>query len=274
MPSVDGTPIAVWTRGAGPPLVLVHGATLDHTTWELLLPHLDTSVTTHAIDRRGRGCSGDRPAYALAREHEDVAAVVDAVAEEWGGPVDLLGHSFGGLVTLGAAARTARVRRLVLYEGWPASPERRAARTEGLLPAVEQLLAQGRREAALERFYREAIGLSDEEVAGIRALPSWPARVAAAPTLGREIRAVREGVDRTLIRQVAAPTLLLVGAASPVALADDAHRLAAVLPAARVEVLSGQGHLAHRRAPALLAERVLAFLTADDAGQGQDQGRP
>src|SRR5688500_6514776 len=97
-----GTPIACWTTGDAPPLVLVHGTAWDHTRWRPLLPYLQPEVTVHAIDRRGRGASGDAPPYALERECEDVAAVVEEVARASGGPVDLLGHSYGGTCALGA----------------------------------------------------------------------------------------------------------------------------------------------------------------------------
>lgn len=79
--SRDGTQIAYWTSGEGPPLVVVHGTTADHTRWRPLLPYLEPRATVHALDRRGRGASGDAPDYDVAREFEDVAAVVDAVAQ-------------------------------------------------------------------------------------------------------------------------------------------------------------------------------------------------
>lgn len=50
--SRDGTQIAYWTSGEGPPLVLVHGTTADHTRWGPLLPYLEPHATVHAIDRR------------------------------------------------------------------------------------------------------------------------------------------------------------------------------------------------------------------------------
>ena len=65
--SVDGTEIACWTTGDGPPLVLVHGATADHTRWAPVLPHLEPHFTVHAIDRRGRGASGDAADYTAER---------------------------------------------------------------------------------------------------------------------------------------------------------------------------------------------------------------
>jgi pimeloyl-ACP methyl ester carboxylesterase len=65
--SGDGTPIADWTSGQGPPLVLVHGTTADHTRWRPLLPYLEPHATVHALDRRGRGASGDAPDYSVVR---------------------------------------------------------------------------------------------------------------------------------------------------------------------------------------------------------------
>jgi pimeloyl-ACP methyl ester carboxylesterase len=71
--SRDGTPIAFWRSGSGPPLVLVHGTTADHTRWVRVSPLFEERHTVHAMDRRGRGGSGDAAAYAIEREAEDVA---------------------------------------------------------------------------------------------------------------------------------------------------------------------------------------------------------
>ena len=81
----NGKPIAkrVASRdGDGPPLLLVHGGLGDHTRWGPLLPYLDPHFTVHAMDRRGRGVSGDGPDYSPLREFEDVAAVIDAIAAD------------------------------------------------------------------------------------------------------------------------------------------------------------------------------------------------
>lgn len=113
--SLDGTLIAFERSGAGPPLVLVHGILGSSRRWPVL-PDLEQHFTITAIERHGRGESGDTEPYAIAREFEDVAAVVTAI----GGEVSLLGHSFGGLCVLEAALLTPHVRRLVVYEPSPA----------------------------------------------------------------------------------------------------------------------------------------------------------
>ena len=68
--SRDDTEIAYWTSGDGPPIVLVHGTPADHTRWRPLLPYLERQVTVHAIDRRGRGASGDAALAATAARPE------------------------------------------------------------------------------------------------------------------------------------------------------------------------------------------------------------
>ena len=127
--SRDGTPIAVFSSGEGSPLILVHGATADHTTWRRAGPRLEEAYRVHAIDRRGRGDSGDGDGpYAIEREFEDLAAVADALADEAGEPVDVVGHSYGGRTGLGAALLTSSIGRLVVVRGRTVTRRRRRLR--------------------------------------------------------------------------------------------------------------------------------------------------
>ena len=259
--SADHTPIAYWTSGNGPPLVLVHGTTADHTRWSSILPLLEPHATVHAIDRRGRGGSGDHPDYALDREFEDVAAVVRAVADATGGPVDLLGHSYGGLCAVGAARLAgANLRRLVLYEP-PAGTDGRDL-SSGNLARLETLVAQGRPDELLEVFFRDEVGLPAQQLALLRGLPAWQARVAAAHTIPRELRATGEFVpDPDWFAAVRAPTLMLLGGDSPPWAAKVTGQLRDALADARAEVLPGQQHVAMDTAPELFAGAVVEFLT-------------
>ena len=259
--SRDGTEIGWWTSGEGPPLVLVHGAVADHTRWRPLLPYLEPHATVHAMDRRGRGASGDAPGYDLAREFEDVAAVVDAVAATSGSAVDLYGHSFGGLCAFGGAALTANLGRLVLYEGWP--PADPAARE--LPPDVGQrldaLLAEGDHDAVVETMFREVVRMPEADLAALRAQPAWTARVAAAPALVRELRAIsRVAFDPALAARITVPALLLTGSDSRDPFAADTRTVAAALPDARVVVLEGQQHVADILDPEAFAGHLVGFL--------------
>lgn len=259
--SRDGTEIAVFVSGRGRPLVVVPGTTSDHTTWRFVLPLLEPHVTVHAVDRRGRGRSGDGAGYSLDREYDDVAAVVDAAAATNGAPVDVLGHSYGGNVAFGAAARTVNIRRLVLYEGWPVPDIAHRTFAPEMLERLEALLAQGRPEQLLETFYRDIVKMSEAEISSIEAAPTWPARVAAAPTVPRELRAFGEqAFDPEWAARIDVPVLLLVGSDSPVDIKADPEVVAAALPDARIRILEGQMHMAHLTDPEMFAECVLTFL--------------
>jgi hypothetical protein len=76
--SSDGARIGVECAGSGPTLLVVHGGVGDRTRWTPMFPLLSSTFTTCAMDRRGRGASGDTPEYSLAKEAEDVAAVVNS----------------------------------------------------------------------------------------------------------------------------------------------------------------------------------------------------
>ena len=90
--SRDGTRIGVECAGTGPTLLFVHGGVGDRRRWTPMFPLLATKFTACAMDRRGRGASGDSSEYRLSKEAEDVAAVVNSRP----GPVFVFGHSYGG----------------------------------------------------------------------------------------------------------------------------------------------------------------------------------
>lgn len=258
--SRDGTDIHYWTSGDGPPLVLVHGTTADHTRWQPLLPRLEPHATVHAMDRRGRGASGDADEYDVRREFEDIAAVIDAVAESSGSAVDAYGHSFGAYCLLGAATLTSNIRRLVAYEP-PVNPGS-GPFPPGFDDRLESMVAAGDREAALVTFLGEVVGMPDHELAAYQASPTWPARVAAMHTVPRELRSVlRPVVDlEHIAATITVPTLLPLGGDSPDWVVADVQALAAALRDAQVTVLEGQQHAADVLAPEAFAERVRSFL--------------
>jgi pimeloyl-ACP methyl ester carboxylesterase len=259
----DGVGIAVHVSGRGRPLVVVHGTSSDHTTWRLLLARLEPHVTVHAVDRRGRGASGDGPDYSLETECADVRAVVAAAGG--GGPVDLFGHSYGGNLAYAAALLGAPVRRLVLYEGWPTPDVAHRTIAPELLDRLEALPD----EPLLEAFYRDVAHLSADEIGALRAAPTWPARVAAAHTIPRELRAFGgHAFDPVAAAGITIPVLLVVGDDSPDDIKADPAVVAAALPHAEIRVLKGQRHLAHLTDPGGLADAIIPVLTDDHPGVG------
>jgi pimeloyl-ACP methyl ester carboxylesterase len=258
--STDGTPIAVFTSGHGPSLVLVHGATADHTTFRVVGPLLERRFTLHAIDRRGRGASGDREPYDIEREFEDVAAVAGAVAAESGSPVAVVGHSYGGRCGLGAALRTDAIRSVVCYEGAPTPPEA-SYHPPGIETRLRGLLDAGDRAGALAAFMTEVVGLNGAALERFRADPVWPARVAAAPTILRELEAeTAPAASLEALGTVRQPVLQLLGGASLPAFHAATRALDARLPNGRTVVIDGARHAAHHTHPAAFVAAIEAFL--------------
>ena len=254
--SADGTSIAFERTGSGPPIVMVHGATADHTRWEPIRPRLAERHTLLAMDRRGRGDSGDATGYTIEREFEDVVAVA-GVADE---PAAVFGHSYGALCALGAASLTGAVRALVLYEP-PLAVEGHTLAPEPVVAEIERHLGAGENEDALVAFLGGIAKLPRPMVDRLRRAPNWPMRVAAAPTLPREARAPAD-YDAHRFAGLDVPALLLTGTESPAHLRDATADLAGVLADARLVELEGHGHAADVADAGLVAGAVLDFLDA------------
>jgi pimeloyl-ACP methyl ester carboxylesterase len=266
--SPDGTPIAWFREGrveshtaterpSAPPLVLVHGTTADHTTWRVLGPMLARRHDVVSIDRRGRGDSSDTSPYAVEREYEDVAAVARALSTATGLPADLLGHSYGGRACLGAALLAPdAIRRVVTYEGAVTSHL-----GAGDIERLADLDAAGRWPELLETFLRDVVDMTDVEWQAFRDAPVWPRRVAAAPTIVRELRAGQDPEAAWAgfggVRQ---PVLQLLGSESPAFFRAGAASLGERLADGRIEVIDGARHAAHHTHPAEMLALVEAFL--------------
>ena len=106
--------------------------------------------------------------------------VLRAVAAAEGGSVDVVGHSFGGRIGLGAALLTSSLRRLVTYESAPAAPGT-SFEPPGLTARLRELEAAGDRVELMRAFMTEVVGMTPDEFAAFQANPVWAIRLAAAP---------------------------------------------------------------------------------------------
>jgi pimeloyl-ACP methyl ester carboxylesterase len=249
--SRDGTAIGFASFGEGPPLVLVHGSTADHTRWSAVLPTLAEQYTVHAVDRRGRGLSGDHETYDIRREGEDIAAVIDAVGPD----VFLVAHSYGALCSLEAALRTEAINRIVLYEPPGETPGHRVS-SPALLAALEQAPTP---DETVTIVFRDVLNLPPAEIEAMRGTPVWQARLATAPTFLRELRSIEQFTFSTRLASIDVPVRLLVGTESPAYFRPAAEAIAAQVPNVEIVDLPGQAHTAMDTAPDLFLEKVLTF---------------
>lgn len=236
----DGTTIAYERAGDGPPVVLTVGAFCDRATVAPLASLLADRFTVHTYDRRGRGGSGDTPPYAVDREVEDLAAVLDAA----GGRAAVYGHSSGAALALEAALRGLPISALALYEA--------PYMVGGSIPppdCVERLAAfaaEGRRTDAVDYWLRSVVRVPAPAIEYLRSSPHWGGLEALAHTLYYDASIMGDNLQGKPLpaewAAMALPTLVLGGANSPPMLRQAVDALAAVLPNARTEIVPGADH--------------------------------
>ena len=258
MPSVqsrDGTTIGYSRIGGGPPVVLVDPAG-GFRTFGLLTPlgraaRVDFTAITY--DRRGRGESGDTLPYAVEREVEDLAAVIDVA----GGSAFVYGFSSGAILALWAAADGVPIKRLALLEpplAFEPDPE-----DEKLGAEVAELVSAGRRGDAVMHFNR-SIGVPEEYLEGMRDAPWWPDAESAAHTLVYDTR-ISAGFAVERLASITTPTLVVDSIASDERLHRWAAAAVAALPNGVHRTLEGEWHGV---APEILAPVMRDFYLAEE----------
>lgn len=235
--SADGTSIAYERRGCGPALILVDAALhyRAFSSFDGLIGLLEQHFTLFHYDRRGRGDSSDTQPYAVAREVEDLSALIARA----GGSARVFGYSSGGLLALHAAASGAAISALALLEPPIATENERPAQAE-FRAQVAGLLAAGRRADAVDHTLR-SIGMPDDLLAQVRSSPAWPAMESAAHTLVYDSQ-VSEEMSDGLLASVSVPTLVLDSQGSGSELAGMAATVASRMPNAAHRSLPGGWH--------------------------------
>lgn len=235
--SKDGTSIAYERAGTGPALILIDAAGhyREFSSFGGLIGLLAADFTVYHYDRRGRGDSTDVTPYAVEREVDDVAALID----EAGGSAFLYAFSSGGLVALHAAASGLTIPRMALLEP-PIAPDEDRAEQKAFTAELAALVAAGGRDAAVEHFVA-SIGVPDEIVAGMRETRSWAAMEAVAHTLVYD-SLVSEATSFHLLASVTVPTLVLDSEGSSDDLTGMAATVASGMPNASHRSLAGAWH--------------------------------
>jgi pimeloyl-ACP methyl ester carboxylesterase len=124
-------------------------------------------------------------------------------------------------------------------------------------------LARGDNDAAIVAVLVDILELTDDEIDAMRSGPLWPVRLAAAPTVPRECRAEESWVyGPGRFDAITAPTLVLAGSDSVRVVAEATRLAAASIPHARIHVLEGHAHFAHKTDPEMVTGIVRRFVRA------------
>lgn len=252
--SADGTTIAYDRSGSGTPVILVNGALSTRSGMHPYAEALAPEFTVITYDRRGRGDSTDTSPYSVAREIQDLSALIDAV----GGSAAVYGHSSGAAL-VAMAASSLPITRVVLHEP-PYGPddEESQQQSDEAGAAVLNLLAEGRRAEAVATFLTMA-GMPSEAAAEYAKAPGM---AEVAHTLAYDFAVMDHAskggiVPISLLEGLTQPTLVVAGSASPPFMVEAARAIAKTVPNGRLVELDGQDHVVPAE---ILAPVLIDFL--------------
>ncbi|ANZ36209.1 hypothetical protein BBK82_09200 [Lentzea guizhouensis] len=252
----------VVTSGTSPSdvtAVLLHGWTMDLTTWDRVAAALPGRVVRYDVRGHGRS-SGEGPSPTLSELADDLAAVLEEHVPS--GRIVLAGHSLGGMTIMALAESHpelfARVTGVALV-----------ATSCGNLPAVNAV----ERLAAKWLVKRPKIGFGRLIAPGLRVTfgrrPRWAdVRAAAAMagnTTGTAFVGIREELTRHQRREALAvlssiPTVVMAGSWDVLTPIRHARVIAEALPSAEFVIYPKTGHMLPLERSEDVARRIAALM--------------
>lgn len=262
--NVNGVQLSYEFKGAGVPLVLVHGSWVSHHSWDLVVPRLAESFRVLAYDRRGHSES-ERPA-GQGSVREDVADLAALIEHLGLAPAWVAGNSFGASITLRLAGERPELFRGVIAHEPPlfsllADDLGVASMLEEVgrrIRAVVERIASGDPAGAAEQFV-ETVALGPGTWAQLP--PDFQRTfIENAPTFLDEANDPEQlAFDREWTKAFSRPVLLTTGDQSPPTFAPVVAKLADALPGAEVVRFPGAGHIPHATHPDAYVDAVVAF---------------
>jgi pimeloyl-ACP methyl ester carboxylesterase len=273
--NLNGVELYYETTGAGERIVLTHGSWTDATGWAPVVSGLAEQFEVVTWDRRGhsRSQTGDGPG-SLGEDAADLAALIEHLG---GAPVHLVGNSYGASIVLTLVTRrpdliaTAAAHEPPLFALLEGSADQVIADTmAGLdrqLGSVAALIETGNHRDAAQYFIENvAIGPGSWEQ-----LPE-PLRAVLAANASTYLDELLDptmlSIDAAALAATTVPLLLTHGTESPVLFPAVIGELAILVPAARVDVLAGAGHIPHATHPDDWIATLMAFQHRDHRVSG------
>lgn len=256
---VNGVELAFIDRGAGSPIVLVHGFPLDHTMWDAQINALSEKHRVIVPDLRGFGRSGVTDAVVTMEQFaDDLAALLDALTVEE--PVVLCGLSMGGYIALQFWRKyQSRLRGLIFCDTRAANDTRETAAAR--LEMADRVLREGPAplvEGMVPKLFAPAtVQQRPEVVEALRRvmMASDPKGIAAAA------RGMAQRPDVTeRLGQIECPTLVVVGELDAISTTEEMLSVARAIPHGQFVEIPGSGHMSTIEKPAEVNAAILEFL--------------
>lgn len=255
---------AAGTRGAGEPVVFLHGFPTSSHLWSDVVPLMPRGHRIVVLDLLGFGRS-DRPRANDVGIHAHAARVVEMLDELRIERACIVGHGIGGGVAQSLAVRHAsRVSRLglinsVAFDAWPTrvASVARAALPIGRLLPPDAIVHLVRRQVL--RGYSDAARAAHSMDLYLRPFVGDDGRDA----LVAHVRALTNGETAELgasLSSIAVPTAIVWGAHDGVIPVAVGHRLRDTIPRATFEAVDGARHFTPEEAPRQVADAIQRLL--------------
>jgi len=185
--SSDGTRIAYSVVGAGPAIILIDGALCWRASGPAtpLAEQLKDRFTVYTYDRRGRGESGDTTPYAVEREVEDLAALIEVA----GGAAAIYAISSGVGLALAAANTGLPITKMVLYE-FPILADNSRHVPADYATVMDDLLARGDNAGAVKHLMGTGVGVPKFAIIMMGLMGVFRKLAPVAPTLAYDTRLI------------------------------------------------------------------------------------
>jgi pimeloyl-ACP methyl ester carboxylesterase len=247
--AANGVDMNVTVEGAGPPLVLLHGATSSALEdWSAQRPLFRQGFKLYLVDARGHAGTRWDPRDGWGRDLlvEDLLAFADAVGLE---TFHLAGFSMGAMTALAFATRFPERLRTAIIVGTDVHRDPRARVAARLMDPDRIEREEPRWAAQLERRHGPVQGPG----AWRRLLRAIVADVAVQPLL-----------TPSELRDARVPILLAVGDRDVFVPLDHAIALRRQLPDARLLVVPDSGHVVMLNQPAVFNHAAASFWRATE----------
>jgi pimeloyl-ACP methyl ester carboxylesterase len=251
--------IAYEVHGAGPPLVMLHGATsIGREDFAAQIPLLSKAFEIYLPDARGHGMTAWDASHGFQYDWlvQDFAGFVDALGLE---TFHLLGFSMGAMTALQyAAGHDDRLRTLVII----GITTQREPRT-----SVARRLMDPHRADVVDPAWGDILARRHDAGQGVgawrRLLPAIAADVASQPMMTpRDLHAIE------------APAMVVCGDRDPFVPVDHAWGIQRQLSDGRLFVVPDSGHEVMVRRPGLFNEALTGFYRATESVARRRAGKP
>jgi pimeloyl-ACP methyl ester carboxylesterase len=266
---------AAGTRGAGEPVVFVHGFPTSGHLWAEVVPLMPAGHRLVVVDLLGYGRS-DRPlerAVDLGGHARRVVELLDELRIE---RACIVGHGIGGGIALSLAIdHAARVSRLCLvdsvaFEGWPTLAARAARATLPLTRFLPARLFVSMLRRALARGYQAPLRAAHSIDLYLRPFAGPDGRDA----LVAHIRALTNGASAQLgarARSITVPTSIIWGQEDRTIPVSVARRLQAAIPRATLEIVADARHFVPEEAARRVADAIGELLKREPESEVENR---